>query len=427
VQRLSAGTRMTFSQVLKLVLFVGASGLAVAVFLFTQQMVTRLSREVEATSGVLARFCAQASFPATRDPELRRIFSDVIAHVDFPIVITDVDGTPRAWRHIDVDPALVSAASIDSLQEGRTIAPVIQARIERVREQAKALDAQREPIPMTIQGTQIPLGEVHYGDPEVLARLRWMPIASVAGVVLLLGIGLGGLAILRRGEQSTIWVGMAKETAHQLGTPLSSLMGWTALLRDRGAATPDGDVRVPGEAFHEAIDEIERDVERLNRVAQRFSHVGSAPQLKEQDVTHVVRDVVAYMRPRVPHGEVELRERYEPVPPTRLNPELIAWALENLIANAASAIDKRPGLIEVSVAPGAGGRGIEIEVRDNGRGMTPREQRRVFEPGYTTKRRGWGLGLALARRVVEEYHGGRISVRQSAPGKGTTMGIRLPA
>jgi len=429
VERLSVGSRMTFSQLLKFVLFVGASLLVAGVFVFTQQMIQRLSREVETTSGVLARFCAQASFPATRDPAIRRIFSEVIAHVEFPIVITDNAGRPRAWRHVDVDADLVPAASIDSLQEGRTISPVIQARIDRVRARAAELDRRHEPIPMRPEEGAASIGNVHYGDPPVLERLRWMPAVSTAGVVLLIGIGLWGLAIIRRGEKQTIWVGMAKETAHQLGTPLSSLMGWTALLRDRGQPTGDGSIRLTADGFHEAIDEIERDVERLNRVAQRFSHVGSAPQLQVQDVTTLVREVVGYMRRRVPQGEggVEVTEHYDAVPPVRLNAELVAWALENVIANAASALDKRPGRIDVGVSLAPGGRAVDIEVRDNGRGMSAREQRRAFEPGYTTKRRGWGLGLALARRVVQEYHGGRIFVRESAAGKGTAMVIRLPS
>lgn len=429
MQRLSVGSRMTFSQLLKFALFVGASLLAAGVFIFTQQMIQRLSHEIETTSGVLARFCAQASFPATRDPEIRRIFSEVIAHVEFPIVITDNQGTPRAWRHVEVDPELVPAASIDSLQEGRTISPVIRERIEAVRARAAELDRRHDPIPMQLESSPRSLGNVHYGDPPVLERLRWMPALSVAGVALLIGIGLWGLAIIRRGEKQTIWVGMAKETAHQLGTPLSSLMGWTTLLRDRGEPTADGAVRLSQEAFHEAIDEIERDVERLNRVAQRFSHVGSAPQLQVQDATTLVRDVVAYMRRRVTGaaGEVRMTERYEAVPPVRLNAELVAWALENVIANAANALDKRPGMIDVRVALAPDGRAVDIEVHDNGRGMSAREQRRAFEPGYTTKRRGWGLGLALARRVVQEYHGGRIFVRESAAGKGTVMVLRLPA
>jgi hypothetical protein len=246
--------------------------------------------------------------------------------------------------------------------------------------------------------------------------------------VLLLAIGLWGLAVIRQAEKRTIWVGMAKETAHQLGTPLSSLMGWSEMLRGHVPEPSVGEVRLPAAELAETVAEIERDVERLRKVATRFSNVGSAPKLQSGDPTAVVREVASYMRRRFPHAgrEVELRERYLPVPAVRFNPELLEWAVENLISNALSALDQQPAWIEIRVAPSMDGRWVEITVADSGRGMSMGEQRRAFEPGYTTKRRGWGLGLALARRVVQDSHGGRIWIRASAPGQGTTVAIRLP-
>src|SRR5437867_2890294 len=198
---------MTLSQLLQIFLFLGGSALVGAVFLFTHQMITRLSQEVETTSRVLAGFCAQASYPATSDPQLRQIFSQVIANLDFPIVIT--------YR-------------------------------------------KNQPIGMTA-GSGVPIGAVHYGDPPVLDRLRWMPLVSVAGVALLLAIGLWGLAIIRQSEHRSIWVGMAKETAHQLGTPLSSLLGWAELLRVHAEAVPPGGrVQIPAAELAETVAEMER-------------------------------------------------------------------------------------------------------------------------------------------------------------------------
>jgi len=412
---------------LKVYLFVGGSLLALVVFLFTYQMVNALSREVATTSRVLARFCAQASFPAAQDPELRGILAEMIAGLEFPIVITDNDTIPRAWRAVGIRPSLVENASIDSLAQGLEIAPVIRERIETVRARARAMDRKNPPIPMLQPGSGVRLGAVHYGEPPVLERLRWMPIIAVGGLVLLFAIGLGGLAGIRQAEQRTIWVGMARETAHQLGTPLSSLLGWVELLRAHSSGG-EGDVRMPREEFDETLDEMERDVERLTKVAQRFSHVGSTPQLQLQDITPVVIEAVQYIRRRVPRGEGEvvIRERYGEVPPINLNRELLAWALENLLTNAVSALDKRPGLIEVTVDRRKETEEVEVTVSDNGRGMTTAELKRAFEPGYTTKRRGWGLGLAMARRVVRDYHGGRIFVRSSVPGQGTTVVVSFP-
>ena len=420
---------MTFSQLLKIVLFSGASLLAALVFVFTQQVVGQLSAEVASTSRVLAQLCAQASFPAVRDPEIREILTGVIANLDFPIVITDKTGTPRAWRRIDVSPDLVPNESLDSLKAGLTVAPVIAARVEQVRQAIRRLDRRNPPIQMEQPGSFVSLGAVHYGEPAVLERLHWVPLLSVVGALLLVVIGLSGLAIIRQAEKRSIWVGMAKETAHQLGTPLSSLLGWVDLLRAHASAPgPGRELGMPAAEVIEAVNEMERDLGRLNKVAQRFSRVGSKPDLREIDVVPVVREVVSYMARRMPKGDggVEVRERYDQVPRARIDPELLQWALENLIANALNALDKSPRVIEVSVIPSANRRAVEVLVTDNGRGMTRAEQKRAFEPGYTTRQRGWGLGLPLARRVVHETHRGRLSIRRSMPGEGTTMAIRLP-
>lgn len=416
----------TGPRLLKLYLFAGGALLVLGVFLFTYQMVNALSREVATTSRVLARFCAQASFPAAQDPELRGILREMIAGIDFPIVITDNDTLPRAWRGVGINPELVDTLSIDSLTLKLPISPVTRGRIDAVRERARQMDRTNPPIPMLQPGTGVRLGAVHYGEPEVIERLRWMPWIAGGGLVLLFSIGLWGLASIRQAEQRSIWVGMARETAHQLGTPLSSLMGWVELLRSHGE-TQGGEVRMARAEFDETLEEMERDVERLSKVAQRFSHVGSTPQLHLQDVTPVVIEAVQYLRRRLPReGEVVIRERYGEVPPINLNRELLAWALENLLTNAVSALDKKPGVIEVAVERRGATEAVEVSVTDNGRGMTPAELQRAFEPGYTTKRRGWGLGLAMARRVVNEYHGGRIFVRSSEPGQGTTVVISFP-
>ena len=405
--------------------FIGSGALVVASFVFTTISVNRMSQQIATTSGVLARLCAQASFPAARNPELELILTDVITQIDFPIVITDSDSVPRAWRHVGIEPSQVPDSLIDSLVTGRPVPEVIRTRVAALKARAAELDRSHPPIPMTQPIQRRPLGHLHYGDPPILERLRVVPYVSVGGLLLLLSLGWWGLTGIRRAERRSIWVGMALETAHQLGTPLSSLMGWVERLRSQ-AESGEGELRLSRAELSETVDEMERDVERLRKVAQRFSHVGSAPRLETQDVAQVVQQAVEYSRRRLPRrdGEVEIEERYTEVPPLPCNRQLLEWVIENLLSNAVSALDKRPGKIEVALSPGEGG-GVEIEVRDNGRGMNPTEQRRAFEPGYTTKRRGWGLGLALSRRVVEEYHGGRLFIRRSIPGEGTVVVIAL--
>jgi signal transduction histidine kinase len=424
---MKAPAGLTGFRLLNTSLIAGSVLLVLAVFLFTNQLISRLSTQVATTSQVFAEFCASASLPATRSPVVQRIFSEVIGRIDFPIVITDRFGTPRAWREVGIDPALVPAASIDSLAEGRPVSPVNRQRIEQVRRRTAELDRSNRPIVMLQGALHDTLGYVHFGEPPVMETLRWMPYITVGSVGLLVVVGLMALAGIRAAEKRTIWVGMAKETAHQLGTPLSSMMGWIELLRGFGGGVGE-EVRIPRGEFDETLAEMERDVERLKKVAQRFSHVGSAAVLQPQDVTPTVRHVVQYMRRRVPRSDagIQVIERYHEVPPVNLNPELMEWAIENLIANALSALDKRPGLVEIEVGLRPQTEAVEIMVRDNGRGMSREEQSRAFEPGFTTRSRGWGLGLALARRVVQDYHGGRLNIRSSVPGQGTTMVISFP-
>jgi len=339
-------------QLLKTMLFVGGSLLVVAVFLFTQSAVSRLSREVSGTSELLAKVAAQATIPSTINPQVQRVLGELAAGISFPIIITDTTGTPRAWSHISVRTEDVSPGALDSVAAGLEIAPATARRVLTVKQGIPGLDRAHKPIPLRQSPNSPVMGHLHYGDPPVLDQLRWMPLIAVAGTGLLLLLGLSGLAGIRAAEKRVIWVGMAKETAHQLGTPLSSLMGWVELLRAHAeSGTSGGQVTIGRAELVETLADMEGDIDRLNKVAQRFSHIGSAPQLVLQDVVPVVREAVQYVRRRTPQapGAVEVRERYEEVPPMNLNRELLEWVLENLLSNALTALDKPQGVIEVVV------------------------------------------------------------------------------
>jgi signal transduction histidine kinase len=263
--------------------------------------------------------------------------------------------------------------------------------------------------------------------------VRWVPVVELAAFFLFIALGFLGFRSAKVSEQRFIWVGMAKETAHQLGTPISSLMGWVEVMRERGRGadrpgSAGGEVVLPRALFEQTVTEMEADIDRLNKIAFRFSNVGSEPKRKLEDVVAVVAATVEYVRKRLPRlgrGPV-IVERYEEVPPLNLNAELIQWVIENLLTNAVDAVDRPEGRIEVVVERRPETETVEIRVTDNGRGISPADHRRVFQPGFTTKRRGWGLGLTLAKRIIEEYHGGRIWVKESHPGRGTTMAIAFP-
>lgn len=254
------------------------------------------------------------------------------------------------------------------------------------------------------------LSYVYYETTPLLRALRWVPLLYifVAAVLVLAGYIL--LRTARSDEQNRIWVGLAKETAHQLGTPISSLGGWTEYLRGK-TLTP------------QYADEVTKDLDRLSTVAQRFSKIGSLPELHEENVRDVTLAAIEYLRSRSPR-----RVRFETLFPegetflAPLNAPLFQWVVENLCKNAMDAMD---GEGTITIAATQDARNIYLDVSDTGRGMSREVQRRIFESGFTTKTRGWGLGLTLARRIVEQYHRGRLYLKSSTPGEGSTFRIVL--
>ena len=403
----------------KVYLFLAVVVLMVALVVHTNTIITRLNAETRARCDVLANFFAVVTLQAADDPFIRPIFRDAVRSINFPIVLTDTHGIPRAWKEIGIAPEAIPDSVLDhAARTGR-----MPLEIARIQEIVRRLDRINKPVNILRVGQPGVLGFVHYGEPKLVHELRWLPYFELIVILILLLFGYAGLRSLLIGEQRLLWAALAKETAHQLGTPLSSLMGWTTVLRE---SVESGDVR--RERVEEIVVEMDRDLERLHKVSSRFGQVGSMPVLKEGDLTEVVSGAVDYLRSRLPRieHEVEIVERYEAIPRVAFHRELIEWVVENLLRNAIDAIDKQKGTIEVSLAWKREDRLVELCVRDNGRGMSPEERRRALEPGYTTKRRGWGLGLALARRVVREYHGGRIQIIDTVPGRGTAVAVTLP-
>jgi signal transduction histidine kinase len=403
----------------KAYLFLAVVVLMVALVVHSNTIITRLNAETRTRCDVLARFFAVVTFQAAEDPYIRPIFRDAVRTINFPIVLTDINGVPRAWKEIGIPPEAIPDSVLD--HAARTGRPTPE--VARIQEIVRRLDRINKPVNILRVGQPGVLGFVHYGEPRLVHELRWLPYIELVLILILLLFGYAGLKSLMMGEQRLLWAALAKETAHQLGTPISSLMGWAAVLRE---SAETGDVR--RERIEEVVSEIDRDLTRLHKVSSRFAQVGFMPDLKEGDLTGVVSGAVDYFRNRLPHieHEVEIVERYEAIPRVAFHRELIEWVVENLLRNAIDAIDKPKGTIEVTLAWKREERLVELCVRDNGRGMSPEERRRAMNPGYTTKRRGWGLGLALARRVVREYHGGRIQIVDSVPGRGTAVAVTLP-
>ena len=244
---------------------------------------------------------------------------------------------------------------------------VVAPQLERLQDIVATLDRVNEPIPIMRIGHPDILGFVHYGEPPLVTRLRWIPYLELAVVLGLLLFGFAGWKSLLAGEQRSLWAALARETAHQLGTPLSSLLGWTGLLKEQvasGSVTP--------ERVGTVVDEMTRDLDRLDKIASRFAQVGSTPALELADLPTIVSGTVSYFRHRLPHlgRSVGIEERYDTVPRVLLHAQLIEWVVENLLKNALDASDKPAGKISVTVAWKREERSVELRVADNGRGMT---------------------------------------------------------
>lgn len=239
-------------------------------------------------------------------------------------------------------------------------------------------------------------------------------------MALFIFIGYMAFSSIRRSEESRVWVGMAKEAAHQLGTPLSSLFAWLEILKINK--------NIP-ESIESTVSEMKSDLDRLNKITTRFSKIGSAPENRLMDIAAFIDNVCQYFERRLPHlgKKIEIIKNLEfNTYFASLNDELFEWVIENLLKNAAEAIEDRNGTVLISVYKNVRKK-IVISVKDDGKGMTSKIKRQVFYPGFTTKKRGWGLGLSLSKRIIEDYHNGKIYIKESLPGKGTTFIIELPS
>jgi hypothetical protein len=254
--------------------------------------------------------------------------------------------------------------------------------------------------------------EIYFFNTSLLDYIRWYPVLQLLMVGSFIGLGYFLFNSTKRAEQNRVWAGMAKETAHQLGTPISAIMGWVSYLKESYEED---------EVIQDISSELEKDVERLNLVADRFSKIGSAPDLKEVDLNDIAQHVVDYMQRRASKGTTFSIDTKGPIK-AKINNHLFEWVLENLIRNSLDAMD---GKGSVALTLYTDQNHACIDVKDSGKGIPSSKFKTVFNPGYSTKQRGWGLGLSLAKRIIEEYHKGKIYVKESRIDEGTTFTIRL--
>ncbi len=386
---------------LKIGLIVFAIVIAAGTLVYTQKVVKDLIVREKRTAHLYAESLQYLASDQSTSQDYSFIFDDVLGSVDFPMILTNNHNEPqmpysRSIRNVKLDTNW-------SLQRQR----------EYLTNLVKKMDEQNKPIKVSLGN--VVLNYVHYGESSMITQLRFVPYVEfgIAGLFIL--IGYIAFSYIKRSEQSNIWVGMARETAHQLGTPLSSLMGWMELLKS--------DVDDSHKA--EIISDIEHDLGRLNKVTMRFSKIGSLPELRSLRVSSVVENVFSYFSKRIPQTgkKVELSVVGDTSLCARLNAELFEWVLENLIKNALDAMEDKEGKIAVNIS--REDKYVLIDVSDTGKGIDMKFRRDIFRPGYSSKKRGWGLGLSLSRRIIETYHEGQIYLRDSKSGRGSTFRIKL--
>ena len=275
------------------------------------------------------------------------------------------------------------------------------------------MDRLNEPISLVYNG--IIFGFLHYGDSYLIQKLQWWTYIELGSIGIFILLGFFGFSFIRNNEKRHIWVGMARETAHQLGTPVSALMGWVDWLK----AHPDKTTEI--------IPDIKADLQRLEQIGRRFSKMGSDPDMEIFDLSERTEKVISYLNRRMPTlgKKVKLVNDIESGVNVHANGSLLSWSIENVIRNGIDAIDRNNGEIFVSLRQGNGY--ARIRIKDNGRGVPKKDWKNVFRPGFSTKRAGWGLGLSLAQRIIEEIHDGKLFIVESSSVTGTIFELTIPS
>lgn len=372
----------------KILLVIAAIVLSVASLVVSNFLVRDLKLEEHRKMEIWAEAMRSLN-NADENTDLTLVWTVLNSNNTIPVVVLNSDGSVQDYRNIPL-----------SDRERQTEMEVVKAKSQRMRQSGRV-------VRINISSTDYM--EICYDDSLILWRLAWWPYVQLGIVLIFVVVAIFALLSSKKAEQNKVWVGLSKETAHQLGTPISSLMAWHEVLRE---TYPDD----------ELLPEMGKDVQRLQRIAERFSKIGSQPEPKPESLNDVVEQVVQYINRRT-SNRVSMTCQL-PQTPLIVNicASLFEWVIENLCKNAIDAMD---GSGSITLVAKEEANCFSVEITDTGKGIPKNHFSTVFTPGFTTKKRGWGLGLSLAKRIVEEYHNGRIFVKNSEIGKGTTFRIEL--
>ena len=385
--------RYTGSTTIKIVLlFFGLILMAGTIF-YSNSIVAQLREDNRQIVTVYSRIIAN-TVNEESDANLGFVFDEIIKKVQFPIIYTDKLNNPLYSRNIDQD-----------------------KNKDELLNYIKSMNKSNKPIAIEYYNTEskstILLGYLHFGDSILVQRLEWLPYLEIIIVLMFILVGFLGFNSIRENEKRQIWVGMARETAHQLGTPISALIGWI----DRIDSHPKDSQYI--------AKEMRSDMMRLEQIADRFSQMGSQSPLEELSLSKLIDGQVKYLKKRIPslNKDTELKIKIIDDIYIMGNSILLSWALENLIRNAIDSIKQQNGVVEliVKIENGFGC----IDIKDNGLGIDRKDWKNIFIPGFSSKKRGWGLGLSLVQRIIKEIHSGSIAVKSSSASDGTTFRIKL--
>ena len=369
----------------KIALIAFGTIIGLASLFYTESFLKELRAEEELKIKRWAE-AVEAVFFAEDDVNLSFYTQIIQDNKTIPVILTDSKGTIIAHRNLNTPETNPEKYLLRKLDEFKSSGSVLENSYA---------DGQ--------------VNFLYYKGSNLLTKLRLYPLILLCVIGVYMLISYMAFSNARRSEQNKVWTGMAKETAHQIGTPLSALMGWLGYLKEQ----------YPKE---NAFGEMEKDIDRLTDITDRFSKIGSQPERTDKDLDDTIEKTVDYLRSRL-GNKITLSLDMDGSRASNHNQQLISWVLENMIKNSADAMD---GSGTISVEKRTQFNRMIVLIKDTGRGITQADQRKIFEPGFTSKSRGWGLGLSLAKRIIEEYHGGKLTLEQSIPGEGTTFKISLP-
>tara|TARA_B100000686_G_scaffold351808_1_gene451681 strand:- start:1966 stop:3138 length:1173 start_codon:yes stop_codon:yes gene_type:complete len=368
---------------IKLTVLIIGTILVLLVFGINKLFINNLRNEVHKQVELLAKSYSDA-INSNNEEDIRFVMDILLPSLNFPIIITSND-------------EISSVMNLDIHYEDGKI-----DLNDEIREIINKMDSNFQPL--DLYWNEVKWGEIHFSDPKLINQLQWMPYIEIGCVILFVFVFIWAFKIIGQSERNLIYVGMAKETAHQLGTPISSLMGWLKLLHE-------------GEADKLSIlSSMDEEIIRLKDVSERFSKIGSIPQLKRTNISDLIFNIISYMNARLPKNSniiLELKGDEN----IKINGDeiLLTWAIENLLKNSVDALIDGNGKITVTIHNNK--KEVLIIVCDNGRGINRKDWNKIFHPGYSTKKRGWGLGLSLTSRIIEEIHSGKIYLLKSRHGE----------